>query len=78
MLFLKEIQLASKNTVEDETEDMNKNEDEDNIDITIDVRKQRRAISCYSHKMDWSNTRVTKAATSYPNFIVLTDNGKVK
>ncbi|XP_011051905.1 PREDICTED: RCC1 and BTB domain-containing protein 2-like [Acromyrmex echinatior] len=33
---------------------------------------------CYtSHKIDWSNTRIVKAATNKINFLALTDDGKI-
>jgi len=46
---------------------------------TEDIKTHRQKplfISYYSRKIDWSNTRVIKA--SYPNFLALTDDGKVK
>ncbi|KAG5341970.1 RCBT1 protein, partial [Acromyrmex charruanus] len=34
-------------------------------------------ISYTSHKIDWSNTRIVKAATNSFNFLALTDDGKI-
>jgi len=41
-------------------------------------RKKSFFISYYSHNIDWSNTRVIKTAINFENFLVLTDDGKVK
>jgi len=41
-------------------------------------KKNLSFISYYSHKIDWSNTRVIKTAINFADLLVLTDDGKVK
>jgi len=53
-----------------------KDEDEDNTEDIKTHTDKPFLISYYSHKINWSNTRVIKA--SYPRLLVLTDDGKVK
>ncbi|KAG5325322.1 RCBT1 protein, partial [Pseudoatta argentina] len=41
-------------------------------------RENHSHYICYtSHKIDWSNTRIVKAATNRINFLALTDDGKI-
>jgi len=67
----------TKDATENETED--ENEDEENwYKFILNYQKNKSSISYYSHKIDWSNTRVIKTASDYNTFLVLTDDGKVK
>ncbi|XP_018362134.1 PREDICTED: protein pim1-like [Trachymyrmex cornetzi] len=52
-------------------------DDEDENEIMANLEKPSRYICYISHKIDWSNTRIVKAATSINNFLALTDDGKV-
>jgi len=54
---------------EDEAEDVSSDEDTDEIDDIRKYKEKRFIISYYSHKTNWNNTLLIKAATSYPNFI---------
>jgi len=44
----------------------------------LNLEKLSQYICYTSHKIDWSNTRIVKAATNSFNFLALTDDGKVK
>ncbi|KAG5347679.1 RCBT1 protein, partial [Acromyrmex charruanus] len=46
-------------------------------EIMINREKLSHYICYTSHKIDWSNTRIIKAATNTSNFIALTDDGKI-
>ncbi|KAG5310483.1 RCBT1 protein, partial [Acromyrmex insinuator] len=52
-----------------------------NNEIKNEIVVNRENLShyiCYtSHKIDWSNTRIVKAATNKINFLALTDDGKI-
>jgi len=61
----------------DETEDKTEDENED-IMRHIYTYDNPFLICYYSHNIDWSNTRVIKTASNFDNFLVLTDDGKVK
>ncbi|XP_011051891.1 PREDICTED: RCC1 and BTB domain-containing protein 2-like [Acromyrmex echinatior] len=50
------------------------NKVENKIEIMV---KLSHYIYYTSHKIDWSNTRIIKAATNKSNFLVLTDDGKI-
>ncbi|XP_012060416.1 PREDICTED: RCC1 and BTB domain-containing protein 2-like [Atta cephalotes] len=46
-------------------------------EIMLNLEKLSQYICYTSHKIDWSNTRIIKAATNSFNFLALTDDGKV-
>jgi len=72
-----EIEDDTKDDTGDETEDKTDDENED-IMRYIYTYDNPFFISYYSHNIDWSNTRVIKTASNFDNFLVLTDDGKVK
>ncbi|XP_011054534.1 PREDICTED: RCC1 and BTB domain-containing protein 2-like [Acromyrmex echinatior] len=46
-------------------------------EIMTNFEKLSHYIYYTSHKIDWSNTRIVKAATNTINFLALTDDGKI-
>jgi len=73
-----ETENESEDEVEDEAEDEDENEDENKTKYIKIHIKGLTSISYYSHKIDWSNTRVIKTASGFRTFLVLTDDEKVK
>ncbi|KAG5309939.1 RCBT2 protein, partial [Acromyrmex insinuator] len=50
----------------------------DNEVENVVTRENLSHYICYtSHKIDWSNTRIVKAATNTSNFLLLTEDGKI-